>query len=143
MKAKLLMLLIIPFLAVSCGGGSSATKEHAISRLRTLQSALESKKFEDAIPLFVVPKEHGAIRVRDLEPMAERKELTAAGIDRLEKEGKWGSMREVFGDRGPRMAERFGLADSANCFGLSDGKGEAAFYWDGKQLLIFRCDDIN
>lgn len=149
MKARfypshLLFLLMGTASLIGCAKNETApTKEAAIARLRELKTLLDEKKYGEAIPLFLIHRENRNDSRIELEDMVSKIEMTDSGIDRLEKQGKFGSLEEVFGDDSQRFIQRFGLTDPANCFALKYEDAEAGFYWDGQQFLIFRCDDID
>jgi hypothetical protein len=124
------------------GADSKPSREAAVGLPRDLLQALEAKDYDKALTFLQVPPGLKPEDVKkELPKFLELKEISKKGIDILAKEGKWGKLDEIFGDRAKKWAER-GKVPLESCYGLGFKNAEAGFYWDGKQFKIIRCDDI-
>lgn len=117
-------------------------REAAVAHLRKAAAALEAKNYEEAATYFKLPE--GAppdVVAKELAKLIEKKEISNSGVEKLAKEGKWGPLKEVFGDKGIRWTER-AKVPADQCYGLGKEPAEVGFYWDGGKFLIFRLDDV-
>lgn len=117
-------------------------REAAVEHLRKAATALEAQKYEEAATCFKLPE--GAppeMVAKELAKVVEKQEISSAGVEKLAKDGKWGPLKEVFGEKGERWAER-AKVPADQCYGLGKDPAEVGFYWDGSKFLIFRLDDV-
>lgn len=117
-------------------------REAALTHLRKAATALEAKNYEEAAAYFKLPE--GAppdVVAKELAKLTEKKEISSAGVEKLAKDAKWGTLQEVFGDKGARWTER-AQVPPAQCYALSKDPAEVALFWDGSKFLIFRLDDV-
>lgn len=163
---RILLSLLVAALATACGQPSQApsgtptqsatptpeatssqaqapSQQAAVATLQKLAMALEKKDYEAAAALVKVPKGMPPDRVnQELAKTYERKEISAAGVEALDKGGKWGSATEVLGqDRAEHFAEKSDVPVD-QCYALVLGDAEAVLFWDGAQFLAIRFDDI-
>lgn len=121
---------------------STPDREAALAHLRKAASALEAKNFEEAATYFKLPE--GAppeVVAKELAKLTEKKEISSAGVEKLAKDAKWGTLQEVFGDKGARWTERAKVPPE-QCYALSKDPAEVGLFWDGSKFLIFRLDDV-
>jgi hypothetical protein len=121
---------------------SAPEREAAVAHLRKTATALEAKKYDEAATYFKLPE--GAppdVIAKELAKLTEKREISSAGVEKLAKDGKWGPLKEVFGDKGARWTERAKVPPE-QCYGLGLEPAEVGFYWDGSKFLIFRLDDV-
>ncbi len=151
MRLKMLPVILVGLMFVQAIPQTRAeepavpTKEQAIEVLKGLLAALEAKDYDAAAGFMHLPE---GISNADkqgwkdsLAKLIERKEISAAGIEKLAKDAKLTTLAEAAGDRAARMAEKFKVPVE-KCYGLFLDPAEAGFYFDGKTLKIVRCDDI-
>ncbi|MBX3170679.1 MAG: hypothetical protein KF760_24960 [Candidatus Eremiobacteraeota bacterium] len=121
---------------------SAPDREAALAHLRKAAAALEAKNYEEAATYFKLPE--GAppeVVAKELAKLTEKKEISSAGVEKLAKDAKWGSLQEVFGDKGARWTERAKVPPD-QCYALSKDPAEVGLFWDGTKFLIFRLDDV-
>jgi len=117
-------------------------REAAVNHLRKAAAALEAKNYTEAATYFKLPEGAPPDAVaKELAKLIEKKEISSAGVEKLAKDAKWGSLQEVFGDKGKRWAERVKAAPE-QCYALSKDPAEVGLLWDGSTFLIFRLDDV-
>ncbi len=117
-------------------------REAALAHLRKAAAALEAKNYEEAAVYFKLPEGAPPDRIaEELAKLIEKKEISSAGVEKLAKDAKWGSLQEVFGDKGARWTER-AKVPAAQCYALSKDPAEVALFWDGSKFLVFRLDDV-
>ncbi len=119
------------------------SKEQAVQVLKDFHAALQAQDYDKAVT-FLQP--HPMIKPealkKDLAEFLKRKEISAKGIEILAAKGTWGKLEEVFeAARARSMAQRFKVSVDS-CFGFKLKEAEAAFFWNGEQLKIIRCNDI-
>ncbi|ODT76297.1 hypothetical protein ABS71_03560 [bacterium SCN 62-11] len=113
-----------------------------MAHLRKAASALEAKNYAEAATYFKLPDGAPAdVVAKELAKLVEKREISSQGVEKLAKEGKWGPLKEVFGDKGLRWTERAKVPPD-QCYGLGKEPAEVGFYWDGSKFLIFRLDDV-
>ena len=121
---------------------AAPTKDAVIGLLRDLLAALEAGDADRAVGLLVPfpggGSEEGKAAVAAL---LERREISARGIDRLAAGGRYGSLKEVFPDRGETWARQAGV-DPEKCVGLGLEGAEVAVHWGGDRLRLLRVDDV-
>ncbi len=118
-------------------------KEAAVAVLQGLLAALEARDYPKALGFFQMPPKATPEELRKAASrLIELREISKAGIEVLENQGRWGKLAETLEPaRAQRFAERFGVP-VVQCYGLTLGNAEAGFYWDGQTLKVIRCDDI-
>jgi hypothetical protein len=135
-----------------CGGGeqpaepapapaakAAPTKADVIAVLRTVLPLLEQEKYDDAAAHFRMPK--GA-QAKALSSLIRLNEISAAGIDHIEKHGKFGKADEVFKpERAAYFAKKMG-ADASKCYGLHLDSAEVVAEWDGNSLKLVRLNNV-
>ncbi len=123
-------------------GAAEPTKAALVAVLRDVLQALEAGDADAAVPHFILPEGMSAEKARaGVGGFLEKREISGAGIDRLEKDGRYGTLKEVFAERGESWAERAG-ADLGKCYALSLDGAEVAALWDGKAFKLIRLDDV-
>ena len=152
---------IVPVLALclllgACGGDEAAsngdandavtaaqpTKEQLVQTLRDLLAAIEAQDYEKAATFLVpLPGMEPEELPEALQSLVERRELSAPGIDILAKEGAFGEMDDLFGERGWSWAKRAGVEHN-ECWALTFDDAEVAAHWDGEAFRLIRLDDV-
>lgn len=145
--------LVVGLLLAACGHEDPSpepTKAALVQTLRDLLAALEADDNDAAMALLVplpgmrpedIPSafdrvvERGGITVR------ERKDITAEGIDLLAKEGVFGELKDLFGERGVGWAARVGVS-KRRCYALVFDDAEVAAFWNGTAFQILHLDDV-
>ncbi len=122
---------------------SAPTKAKMISDLKQIFELMEKKQFEPASEFFLLPPN---FKPEMLDGFIDRQEISLSGIQRLEKEAKFGSAIEVFGpQRGKYFADKAGT-DPAKCFGFNHEVGgtaaEVLAIWNGSKFTFIRIDDV-
>jgi len=121
---------------------SAPDREAAVAHLRKTAAALEAKNYQEAAAYFKLPEGAPPDAVaKEMGKLLEKREISAAGVETLAKDGKWGSLKEVFGDKGVRWSDRAKVPID-QCYALGKDPAEVAFFWDGSKFLIFRLDDV-
>lgn len=129
-------------LASATPAASAPDREAALAHLRKAAAALEAKNYEEAAAYFKLPE--GAspdVVAKELAKLTEKQEISSAGVEKLAKDAKWGTLQEVFGDKGTRWTERAKVPPD-QCYALSKSPAEVGLFWDGSKFLIFRLDDV-
>jgi hypothetical protein len=97
-----------------------------------------------AISLIKLPANADVERAKQQMRDARGLDLSAGGIDILEREGAWGKATDVLPDfrRLSRIMEDAGVtADST--YGLTYRNALSVFHWDGNQFKILYLDDVD
>lgn len=117
-------------------------KAGLITVLRDMLAAIEAGDAAKALGYLAPPKgmkqEDG---LKAVMTFVEKREISAAGIDRLAAEGKFGFLDEVFKERGIAWAERADV-DIAKCYGLALEDAQVAAFWTGDTFKVIRVDDV-
>lgn len=145
-------LLVIPALLVSCqkdtpekevlSAPKEPTREAAVAILTEFARHLEEGDYSSAAMLMSTPpgKSHEE-KTEAMKGILEKKEISSAGVVILAEEGRWGTLAEIYSERGANWAERWQL-NADDCWGLGFEPAETAFVWTGDSFEIFRCDDV-
>ncbi len=145
--------ILLLSLACSSGGDSAPSastdldKATAIKQLETFQRLADEKKYEEIIPLMGSPAAKEAElkeKIATIIPkMLEIKEISAGGIKILSEKGTFGSLSEVFPERGERWAKRVD-AKVEDCKALKGpGEvGEVVFCKLGGSWKIIRLNNV-
>jgi len=136
-------LSVIVTLPGTCFAQSSPQKEQLIKTLKTVHSLLKSNDFSGASKHLVLPAN---FKPEMLDGILSRREISLNGINRLEKEAKFGKASEVFAaERASRFATRAGV-DLEQCYGFNyeadSVAAEVIAVWDGTNFKLIRFDDI-
>jgi hypothetical protein len=119
------------------------TKADLINALDAILPLLVAEDYAGAAEHVFLPKD---VEPKVLASIVKNQELSAAGIRKLEKEAKFGSAIELFGeDRATRFAERMGgVAEKCWAFNHAAGDvtGEVIAQWDGEKFRLIRIDDV-
>lgn len=144
MRVKtILPLLILALFIIGCRSYPMPTQEQLITDLKTVHKLLSNGDNLAAAKHFKGPDDASQEKlVTELNKVLRNQELSMAGIEILDKEGRFGKLNEVFPERGARWMERNGITTPEDCYGLGYGNAEVAAYWDGKKFLIIRLDDV-
>lgn len=122
--------------------GGMPDKATLIKSLRYFHSLLKQARYAEAAQLINVPKDFA---VEKLAGTIERNELSENGIDVLERDAIFGSVKERFPERGEALVERTGM-NIDECFGFrhtAGGQtGEVIAHWNGKMFRLLRVDDV-
>lgn len=148
------LLLVAGLLSFAgCGGedaGSAGdpglevdpTQDALVGTLRDLLAAIEAGDLVAAAAhMHPFPNMSPEDVQQALPGFVEKREISGAGIDVLAEKGAFGSLAEIFPDRGAGWAERVG-ADPAKCYALSHEGAEVAALWNGSAFLLLRLDDV-
>lgn len=118
------------------------TKELLVQSLRDLLAAIEAGDYEKARTFLVPPSN---LKPEDvpaaLQSFVEKRDLSGPGIDILAEEGAFGTMDDLFGERGWSWAKRAGV-DHKACWALTFDDAEVAAHWDGNAFRLLRLDDV-
>lgn len=117
-------------------------KESAATALGDLAKAMAAKDYPAARQVLVLPE--GATDEQldaELAKMAEREEISEAGVKKLIEEGKFGPAKEIFPEQADGWAERAKVKVD-DCYAFSLDPAEAMLHWDGSGFKILRFDDI-
>jgi len=155
MHLGLILLLVGGLLLVACGGQETSstdpgpaeaagppTQEALVGVLRAMLVALEAGDTDGALRHILPPSGMTAEAVRkSVGRFLATKAISAAGIDRLSAEGRYGSLDAVFGKGGEGWAKRAGV-DMADCYALALEDAQVAAFWDGTTFKVIRVDDV-
>ena len=132
----------------AAGGGTpaaatTATKDAVIAHLRATLAAIEAEDWDAAAAHFHMgPRAPKPAEFPEaFRGMVAKREISAAGIDVLAAKGTFGSLAEVFPERGASWAERAGVPLD-RCYALAHGDGEVAVYLGEGGLQLIRLDDV-
>lgn len=157
MHLGLVLLLAAGLLLVACGGqetsssdpapgpaeeASPPTKEALVGVLREMLAALQAGDTDAALRHLIPPSGMSAEAARKgVGRFLATKAISAAGIERLSAEGRFGSLEAVFGKGGEEWAKRAGV-DIADCYAFKLEDAQVAAFWDGTTFKVIRVDDV-
>jgi hypothetical protein len=120
----------------------------SVATLRTLETALGGGDGQAVLQCVVVPS---AFQTRSPFEQAEfftralRDELSIEGIQALAREGRFGSLQQIFPDEAITWATQSGVNPETCVAFKMDHNGtraEVAFVRSGKELRIIRCNNV-
>lgn len=122
---------------------TSPNKALLIEQLKTTYALLEKGDYPAASKFFVLPANFTPDM---LAPFIKRREISLAGILRLEKEAKFDKAYTLFGEkRASSLAKRAGV-DVTQCYGFyhqtPEATGEVIALWQDGSFKIVRLDDV-
>lgn len=122
---------------------SSPNKALLIEQLKTTYALLEKGDYLAASKYFVLPAKFTPDM---LEPFIKRREISLAGILRLEKDARFGKASTLFGaEKAASLAKRAGV-DVTQCYGFyhqtPEATGEVIALWQDGSFKIVRLDDV-
>lgn len=121
---------------------SAPTKEALLAQLQVVAVALEKGETAGVTGHFVMPPDANPEEIEGaLKGLLEKKEISSAGLKIFADKGTFGTLAEVFPEKGASRAERMKL-NPAECYGMKLDDGEVMAHWTGTQFKIFRLDDI-
>ncbi len=138
------VLLFLPALnGLGAAQEPEASKVILIQMLSKVHEHLEKGDFGSASAYFVVPPN---FKPEMLDGLIRLREISAAGVQQLAKEAKFGTGNEVFGaERTKQIADRAGVGTS-NLYGFyhrtDEATAEVLAVWDGKGFKLIRLDDV-
>jgi len=155
MRPGLVLVLVAGLFFGACGAdpepattpepgaaASAPDKEALVGVLRDLLAAIEAGDTEKAMAYLMFPEGMSAEKRRKaVGGFVEKREISAAGIERLAAEGNFGLLDDVFGEAGRAWAKRSGV-DIATCYALKLDDAQVAAFWDGATLKLIRLDDV-
>jgi len=110
--------------------------------LRDLLVALEAEDGDKALTFFILPKAMTSDEGREtLLGFIEQGEISAAGIERLYKEGRFGFADDLFGERALSWIRRAEV-DIAKCYGMVLENAEVGAFWDGQAFKLLRLNNV-
>ena len=161
LTTSLALLCAVLLLATACGEGEpptvdpepspaaheapaapTPTRDYFIKTLREFLDALESGDVDAAAAyLHPFPDMGPADVEKALPAFLEKQEISGPGLDILAEKGTFGSLAEVFPERGAGWAGRV-KADPTKSYAMAfEGAGVAAL-WTGKLFLFYRLDGV-
>ena len=158
-NASLAFLMALMIALVGCGAGDGdangngekkddvttagpPTKEAVIGLLRDMVAALEAKDHDKAVTYLVeFPGMTPEKAKKGVAGFLEKREISKAGVEILAQRGTFGTLTQVFPERGAYLAKKAGVPVD-ECWAMScDGAEVAVHQKDGKLRLI-RLDDV-
>ena len=154
-RPGLVLLLAAGLLLGACGDTSTpgatpssdetadvATSDALVGVLRDLLAAIEAGDADKAVSYLKFRSGTSAEEAwKDVGEFVKSKEISAAGIDRLAAEGRFGLLADVFVDRGRAWAKRVGV-DITTCYALALRPAAVAAFWNGKTFKVFRLNNV-
>jgi hypothetical protein len=146
-SGKLVFLFVIGllFLPFDHLAAQEPTKEALIATLNELYPLLESKEYGKAVQYFALPEKFLAdpeMVNRQLARMIEIQEISLAGIERLNQDGKFGTAVEVFGEERAGLFARKMEADLQISYGCALSPAEVMAIWSEGKFKLVRLDDV-
>jgi len=118
------------------------TKEALLAQLEVVAASLEKGETAGLGDHFVMPPDATPEKLEEaLKGLFEKKEISTAGLKIMAERGKFGTLAEVFPEKGASRAERMKL-NPTECYAMAFENGEVMAHWTGSQFKIFRLDDI-
>lgn len=142
---SLAFLLVAAILPADRIAAQEPTKETLIATLNELYPKLESDQFDEALKHFALPEELVTDRTmveRELGRMIEIREISLAGIERLKRDGKFGTAVEVFGEERAGMFAKQMEADLKIAYGCVLESAEVMAIWKDGKFKLIRLDDV-
>jgi hypothetical protein len=141
-RALAVTILLILAATAQSDAPPAPGKEQAVQHLRAFFAALDARDFDTAATFLKTPPNTTAAELkRMMTRMLEQREITREGLEVFIPRATWGKLADVQPDKAEAWAKKFEVPVD-ECWGLIYEKAQAAFYFDGKQLKIIRCNDI-
>ncbi|PIE17060.1 MAG: hypothetical protein CSA66_06895 [Proteobacteria bacterium] len=141
-SARSLALVFVAVALYACGSSAAPTKEQLAKQLTELSAALQSSDLDAAASHIMLPPDRSIDEMKPMLPrLLEKREISVEGVKLLIDKGQFGTLTEVFPDKGPKRAERVG-ANVEECYAFKLDDAEVMARWTGSEFKIFRLDDV-
>jgi hypothetical protein len=123
---------------------SQPTRVQMLNDLNLLYRKMSNRKFEEVKKL--IKFRSSSVSQEEIETeisrSIENKEISAEGIAILSEKGSFGKLRDIFPEKADFWLERNEITNEEDCFAIKLNQAEVAGFWNGKNFVFFRLDDV-